>query len=231
LSVDEAVALMKRLPRGEPLPERLLRALRHLDSRAAALLLKDLSKAGLDERAIELFDWLRALPERHVLRALCDVYTYTAMISLCIYQQNVDRAMELLAEMRARGVERNVHTYTALMNVCIKVGCGVARPRTAAGRTAGGGGDGGFRGEGPRRRAWRQAGRDSHTIGWHKGAPWRLAASSRAAGRGDTPQRVLTLVARGPPLRPLLPWCSAARWRRRWTSSTTCEPSAARPTW
>ncbi|KAI8474968.1 MAG: hypothetical protein J3K34DRAFT_465323 [Monoraphidium minutum] len=122
LSVDEAVALVKRLPRAEALPDRLFRALQHLDSRAVALLLKDLSKAGLDERAIELFDWLRALPERHLMRALCDVYTYTAMISLCIYQQNVDRAMELLGEMRTRGVERNVHTYTALMNVCIKCG-------------------------------------------------------------------------------------------------------------
>jgi pentatricopeptide repeat domain-containing protein 1 len=120
-SVDELVALARRAPRGERLPERVHRALHGLDSRAAALLLKDLSKAGLDERAIELFDWLRGLPERHALRALCDVYTYTAMISLCIYQQNVDRAMELLGEMRARGVERNVHTYTALMNVCIKV--------------------------------------------------------------------------------------------------------------
>jgi pentatricopeptide repeat domain-containing protein 1 len=140
LSVDEAVALVRQLPASDPLPDRLLRSLRHLDSRAVALLLKDLSKAGADDRAIELFDWLRALPERHVLRALCDVYAYTAMISLCIYQQNVDRAMELLAEMRARGVERNVHTYTALMNVCIKVG--VARLlKGGGGRVRGSGSD------------------------------------------------------------------------------------------
>lgn len=114
LSVEELGGLVRRLPRGETLPERLFRALHHLDSRAVALLLKDLSKAGLDGRSIELFDSLRVLPERHLLRPLCDVYTYTAMISLCIYQQNVDRAMELLAEMRARGVERNVHTYTCV---------------------------------------------------------------------------------------------------------------------
>ncbi|WIA29715.1 hypothetical protein OEZ86_012195 [Tetradesmus obliquus] len=122
LSVEELVQHIKRLGRAEPLPERVFRALHHLDSRAVALLLKDLSKAALDGRSIELFDALRALPERHLLRPLCDVYTYTATISLCIYQQNVDRAMELLGEMRARGVERNVHTYTALMNVCIKCG-------------------------------------------------------------------------------------------------------------
>jgi len=34
--------------------------------------------------------------------------------------QAKERALQLVAEMRERGVERNVHTYTALMNVCIK---------------------------------------------------------------------------------------------------------------
>lgn len=40
LSVDDLVALARRLPRGEPLPDRALRALRHLDSRAISLLFK-----------------------------------------------------------------------------------------------------------------------------------------------------------------------------------------------
>jgi len=35
-------------------------------------------------------------------------------------KQALGRAMGLVNEMRALGVERNVHTYTALMNVCIK---------------------------------------------------------------------------------------------------------------
>jgi pentatricopeptide repeat protein len=117
MSVEEAVALLRGLRRSEPLPERVLRALGHWDSRAVALLLKDLSKAGHDARAVELFDWLRAVPtvvpELHSLRSLCDVYTYTAVISLCIYQQNVDRAMMLLEEMRQRGVERNVSARAA----------------------------------------------------------------------------------------------------------------------
>jgi pentatricopeptide repeat protein len=34
----------------------------------------------------------------------------------------VDRALQLLGQMKAEGVERNVHTYSALMNVCIKCG-------------------------------------------------------------------------------------------------------------
>lgn len=56
------------------------------------------------------------------VQALLDVYTYTAVISMCIYQQDVERALGLAREMRVRGIERNVHTYTALMNVCIKCG-------------------------------------------------------------------------------------------------------------
>lgn len=122
MSVEEIVAFLQKVPKRDALPERVFRALYHLDSRAVALLLKDLSRVGLDKRAVELFDWLRSVGERHVLRCLCDVYTYTAMISLCIYQQNVERALELVEDMRVRNIERNVHTYTALMNVCIKCG-------------------------------------------------------------------------------------------------------------
>ncbi|KAK9820095.1 hypothetical protein WJX72_006068 [[Myrmecia] bisecta] len=122
LSVEELVTLIQGLPKSQPIPDHAYQALFHFDSRAGALLLKDLSKSGLGFRAVELFDWLRKLEEGHPLHALCDVYTYTAMISMCIYQQDVDRAMELANEMRRRNIERNVHTFTALMNVCIKCG-------------------------------------------------------------------------------------------------------------
>ena len=67
--------------------QQVFQALFHFDSRATALLFKDLSKAGVGQRAVELFDWLRRLEENHALRSLCDVYTYTAMIAQCIYQQ------------------------------------------------------------------------------------------------------------------------------------------------
>ena len=62
-------------------------ALCRFDSRAVSLLLKDLGKAGEGARATQLFDRLRVLEPGHVLRALCDVYTYTAAIALCIHQQ------------------------------------------------------------------------------------------------------------------------------------------------
>ena len=75
------------LSHNSPIPDGIYQALFHFDSRAASLLLKDLSKAGLGYRAMEIFDWLRALDVSHPLRHLCDVYTYTAMISLCIYNQ------------------------------------------------------------------------------------------------------------------------------------------------
>lgn len=53
--------------------------------------------------------------------ALCDVYTYTTLISQCGSHQQLRKALELVAEMRSRGIACNVHTYSALMNVCIKV--------------------------------------------------------------------------------------------------------------
>lgn len=65
----------------------VLQALCNFESRATSLLLKDLSKAGAGHRAVELFDWLRSLEEGNPLRSLCDVYTFTAMIAQCIYQQ------------------------------------------------------------------------------------------------------------------------------------------------
>lgn len=30
------------------------------------------------------------------------------------------RALELVAEMRSRGIDANIHTYSALMSVCVK---------------------------------------------------------------------------------------------------------------
>ena len=42
------------------------------------------------------------------------------MISQCGSHQHLRRALELVAEMRGRGILCNVHTYSALMNVAIK---------------------------------------------------------------------------------------------------------------
>uniref|UniRef100_A0A7S1SJL1 Cyclin C-terminal domain-containing protein n=1 Tax=Tetraselmis chuii TaxID=63592 RepID=A0A7S1SJL1_9CHLO len=46
------------------------------------------------------------------------------MVSVCIHQHDVQRALKLVSDMKQRGVECSVHTYTALMNVCIKCGKG-----------------------------------------------------------------------------------------------------------
>ena len=73
----------------------------------------------------QIFDWLRGLDEGHDLYALCNTMTYTTMISQCGSQQALRRALELVAEMRSRGIQANVHTYSALMNVCIKGACAV----------------------------------------------------------------------------------------------------------
>ena len=87
LSVEDIVGSCQNLSHNSAIPDNVYQALFHFDSRATSLLLKDLSKAGLGYRAVEMFDWLRALDASHPIRHLCDVYTYTAMISLCIYNQ------------------------------------------------------------------------------------------------------------------------------------------------
>lgn len=82
---------------------------------------QELAKAGMVKRSIEIFDWIRGLEESNDLYWLADVFTYTTMIAQCGSHQYLRRALELVAEMRSRGVQCNVHTYSALMNVCIKV--------------------------------------------------------------------------------------------------------------
>ena len=115
MAVPSLVSLC--FPPGKQVPEAAYQALFHFDSRAAALLLKDLSKAGLGGRAVEVFDWLRNLEPGHPLGALCDVYTYTAMISMCIYQQARTR-WPLIAK---QGSVAPVPVQC--MHACMAVGC------------------------------------------------------------------------------------------------------------
>eukprot|EP00967_Tisochrysis_lutea_P149341 scaffold286885_cov21-Tisochrysis_lutea.AAC.2 len=63
------------------LPDLPMQGLYYLDSSATAALLKELSKQGQLKRAVDIFDWLRGLPSGHELSHLCDLYTYTTMIS------------------------------------------------------------------------------------------------------------------------------------------------------
>ncbi len=43
-----------------------------------------------------------------------------ALALQCGGHQQLRRALELMAEMRSRGIEANIHTYSALMSVCVK---------------------------------------------------------------------------------------------------------------
>ena len=122
MTVEDVMRLVRNCRDGCPLAQDVYQSIRFFDSRTCSVLLKDLSKLGLGERAVEIFDWLRNSELAQDYGHLCDVYTYTAMISMCIYQQDVDRALRLVDEMHVRQIERNVHTYTALMNVCVKCG-------------------------------------------------------------------------------------------------------------
>ena len=60
-----------------------------LDSRAVAALLKELAKTGSVHRAQEFFDYVLGLGEQHEAARLCDVFTYTAAISICNNDQQV----------------------------------------------------------------------------------------------------------------------------------------------
>jgi pentatricopeptide repeat protein len=120
LTVEDLLRIIVSLPPNEPVINAIAPGLAHLDSSALAALLKELSKQGFVKRAVELFDWLRGLDDTDELKNLCDVYTYTTMISTCTHQQQLRRALELVAEMRTKGIKCNVHTYSSLMNVCIK---------------------------------------------------------------------------------------------------------------
>jgi pentatricopeptide repeat domain-containing protein 1 len=121
MSVEELVKLARALPPNSPTVAAVTPSLSFLDSRALAAFLKELAKVGQAVRSLEVFDWLRGLPSEHELAHLCDVYTYTTAISLMSASQQLRRALELVGEMRSRGLACNVHTYSALMNVCIKV--------------------------------------------------------------------------------------------------------------
>lgn len=122
-ALDDLLWRIRRLPRGARLLDVLEPGLKTLDSRAVAALLKELSKDDPQGgRAHELFDWVTSLPHDHPLSCLCDVYTYTAMISICANSKQVSKALELWDSMQARAVPKNVHTFSALMNVCIKCG-------------------------------------------------------------------------------------------------------------
>lgn len=121
MSVEELKEVCCSLPPDASAVAAVFGSLSYLDSRAMAALMKDLAKAQHLDRAMELFDWLKSLPPDDELYGLCDVYTFTTAISLMGPSQQLRRALELVGEMRVRGLHCNVHTYSALMNVCIKV--------------------------------------------------------------------------------------------------------------
>lgn len=121
MTVEDLVKIVSKLTPKESAVHAVCQGLYYLDSSAMAALLKDLCRKGLSSRAVEIFEWLRKLEQSHELRPLCDVYTYTTMVSQCGSHQQLRNAMELMAEMKTRGIKCNVRTYTAFMNVCIKV--------------------------------------------------------------------------------------------------------------
>lgn len=121
-TVEDLVDIVLSLPPDAQAVPVIAQGLHSLDAGALAALLKELHRSKRWQRSQEIFDWLRHVEDTHPLKHLCTTMTYTTMISQCGSQQALRRAMELMAEMRGRGIPCNVHTYSALMNVCIKAG-------------------------------------------------------------------------------------------------------------
>lgn len=74
---------------------------------------------GLALRAVEVFDHLRREGGAETTHLL-DIYTYTTAISVCSSSQQLERALELAAEMRSRGISCNVHTYRCAWAQCVQ---------------------------------------------------------------------------------------------------------------
>jgi hypothetical protein len=61
LQVEDLIKMVQQLPATAPVVDAILPSLSYLDSRALAALLKGLAKAGLGQRAVEIFDYLRCV--------------------------------------------------------------------------------------------------------------------------------------------------------------------------
>lgn len=118
-SVESLLEVIANLPPHQDAAAVVGPGLQHLDSSALAALMKELGRAGLFKRSVEIFDFLRRQTSPEYTHLL-DIYTYTTSIAVCSASQQLQRALDLMAEMRSRGITCNVHTYSALMNVCIK---------------------------------------------------------------------------------------------------------------
>lgn len=118
-SVESLLEVIANLPPHQDSAAVVGPGLQHLDSSALAALMKELGRAGMFKRSVELFDFLRRQNSPEYTHLL-DIYTYTTAIAVCSASQQLQRALDLMAEMRSRGITCNVHTYSALMNVCIK---------------------------------------------------------------------------------------------------------------
>lgn len=118
-TVEDMLRTIKTLQNKQSAIDVLRAGVHYLDSRALAFLLKELGKCKLTHRAFEIFDWLHMHPDPS-LSSLCDVFTYTTVISLCGSPRLLWKALRLVGSMKSKGIPCNTHTYSALISVCVK---------------------------------------------------------------------------------------------------------------
>lgn len=71
---------------------------------------------------MQLFDWVRSLPAEQPLAALCCPATYAAMIDLHGLWRQPGKALRLLSDAKARGVELGSDIYSALVQAMCRCG-------------------------------------------------------------------------------------------------------------
>lgn len=90
----------------------------YLDSSALAALLKELSKQGQLKRSVEIFDWLRSLAPSHDLAGLCDLYTYTTMISQVSHSARAISRILVWQEIRPQITRSDAFVGEKLVQTC-----------------------------------------------------------------------------------------------------------------
>ena len=113
LEADAGAALAAALPQ---------RALAALDPASFGDVLTSLAAAGHAFRAWQLFDWARGAPPGAPGAHLAAAPAYAAMVDACGGWQQLRQALDLVAEMRSRGLADGGGAAAALLRAALRAG-------------------------------------------------------------------------------------------------------------
>ncbi|PSC71010.1 Tbc2 translation chloroplastic isoform B [Micractinium conductrix] len=123
LSVEEVRLKLALLPEGSALDDHAPAWLAGWEEAQVVELLTQLDTPTTAARAVQLFDWLRALPVDSPLAPLCTPATYATMIGLYGRWRKPKPAVRLFAELKERG-EDGPEVHSALVEAFCRSGQG-----------------------------------------------------------------------------------------------------------